>query len=103
MLDAETLQLDAAATTERRAALAAQRLLLVPQRGGRPVFEQGMRVAWFNANMELRGLGAGTAVEAIASTHPAPLRVHVCYDTSVAPQVIRLDQEVWEAAQSQPN
>ena len=97
VLDPDSLEVNEAATSDQRQHLAGQRIYLSAQRGGEPVMEQGMRVAWVNPSLESRGVSDGDMAEAFTSSLPNPLRMRVRFRPDLPPDGLVVDGEAWEA------
>ena len=97
VLHPDSQEIDEAATKEQRQRLAGQRIYLSAQRGGDPVMDQGMRVAWVNPALESRGVSDGDMAEVFTSSLPNPLRMRVRFRTGLPLAGLLLDSEAWEA------
>ena len=97
VLDPDSLEVDEAATKEQRRRLAGQRIYLDAQRGGEPVMEQGMRVAWVSPSLEAKGVSEGDMAEAFTPSLPNPLRMRVRFRPDLPADGLLLDSEAWEA------
>ena len=96
VFDAETLEVNAEATREQRARLASEQVYLIPQRGGEPVMDGGMRVAWVNPSLVERGVADGDMAETFTSQMPNALRMRVRFRPDLPPDGLLLDSEIWD-------
>ena len=97
VIDSDTLVVNEEATIEERRRLAGERIYLAVQRGGEPVLDAGIRVAWVNPSLESRGVSDGDMAEAFTSNQPNALRMKVRFRPDVPADGLLVDGEAWEA------
>ena len=96
VIDPGTLTLDATATVERRATMAAQRTYLRVRKGGAPALQDGVRVGWVSPALETKGVHKeGDMGEAFFANRPNPLRVRIKVEPDLPDDVLVLDEEAW--------
>ena len=96
VIDAGILTLDATATADRRAAMAAQRTYLRVRKGGAPALQDGVRVGWVSPALETKGVHKeGDMGEAFFANRPNPLRVRIKVKSDLPDDVLMLDEEAW--------